>query len=233
MPVRNVVFDLGAVLIDWDPRYLYRELIDSEEKVEEFLATVCTGEWNRQLDLGKPGEVAVAELSAKFPEKAALISAYWKRWPEMLGGPIHESVDLLMELKARGTPLYALSNWHHETFAVALREFPFLRLFDGKIISGEVGMAKPDRRIYDLLLETYRLDPRETLFVDDRKENVQAAWEVGMNAVQFTSPWQLERDLIGYGLIPDDTRESGHEDDLDEDDSGCEGRKGGCGCCHH
>lgn len=228
--IKAVIFDLGGVVIDWNPRYVYRELISSEEEIEAFLSTVCTPEWNHSLDLGRPWAEAVAELIARHPDKTDLITAYWKRWADMLGGPIHESVDLLMELKARKVPLYALSNWSHETFPRAIEEFPFLRLFDGRIISGEVKLAKPDRAIYELLLSTYNLNPRETLFIDDRKENVQAAWDVDLNAVQFISPWQLERDLIGYGLIPGDTADNDNDEDDEHDHGGCCG--GGCGCHH-
>lgn len=247
--IKAVVFDLGGVLIDWNPRYLYRELLDSEDEIEQFLANVCTAEWNHSIDLGRPWEDAVAELTAKHPDQQHLIEAYWKRWPEMLGGPIHESVDLMMELKARGVPLYALSNWNHETFQMAFQEFPFLRLFNGKIVSGEVKLAKPDPAIYELLLSTFKLNPRELLFIDDRRDNVQTAWDLGFNAVQFLSPRQLEKDLIEFGLIPIETAEHDHDecghrcgcgtahhhhhhdhDDEDEDSGGCCG--GGCGCHH-
>lgn len=226
--IKAVVFDLGGVLVDWNPRYVYRELLDSEDEVEDFLTNVCNFSWNHDLDLGKDWETSIAELSALHPDKADLIGAYRKRWKDMLGGPIHESVDLLMELKSRKVPLYALSNWHHETFAEALDIFPFLRLFDGRIISGEVKIGKPDPAIYRLLLDTYKLNPRETLFIDDRRENVQAAWDLGINAVQFLSPRQLEQDLIGYGLIPAD--EPGEPDDDLAGLGGCCG--GGCACGH-
>ena len=224
--IKTVVFDLGGVLIDWNPRYVYRDLLSSEEDIEQFLAEVCTSDWNHQMDLGKPFSEGVAELVGQHPGKEELILAYWKRWPDMLNGPIHESVDLLMELKARSVPLYALSNWNHETFTTAFDMFPFLRLFDGRIVSGEVKLAKPDPAIYKLLLDTYKLNPRETLFIDDRKENVQTAWDLGFNATQFISPYQLEQDLIGYGLIPTD--DCG--DDDDDSQGSCCG--GGCGCSH-
>lgn len=231
MTIKAVVFDFGGVLIDWNPRYVYRELLASEEEVEDFLANICTHEWNHQLDLGKSWDVSVAELSAKHPDKAHLIKAYKDRWVDMLGGPIHESVDLLMELKARGVPLYGLTNWSHETFGVAQKEFPFLRLFDGIVVSGEVKLAKPDPAIYEHLLSSFKLNPRETLFIDDRRENVQVAWDLGFNATQFLSPRQLEDDLVGYGLIPND--DNTYNDDSDDDHShggGCCG--GGCGCHH-
>jgi 2-haloacid dehalogenase len=240
--IKSVVFDLGGVLIDWNPRYLYRKILANEAEIEAFLSDICTPAWNHQMDLGKPFEEAARELIALHPDKEDLILAYWRRWPEMLEGPIHESVDLLMELKERGTPLYALSNWNADTFEVAQKDFPFLRLFDGKIISGQVKLAKPDPRIYRLLLDTYDINPRETLFIDDVRANVQAAWDIGMNAVQFLSPKQLENDLAGYGLIPSedimdehhhhcgsDCHEDHRHDMLDsEEPAGCCG--GGCSC---
>lgn len=218
--IKNVIFDIGAVLVDWNPRYYYRTVMNDDAEIERFLGEICTFEWNHTLDLGRPWEDAKAELMVKYPEHEAMIDAYWHNWLEMFSGPIHETVDILMELKRRGYPLYALSNWNDVKFTIALKEFPFLRLFDGRIVSGEVKLAKPDHRIYQLLLDTYRLNPRESLFIDDRQENIEAARALGIEAVQFLSPRQLEHDLMQYGIIPND------EDDVAEDQgSGC-----GAGC---
>lgn len=227
--IKAVIFDLGGVLIDWNPRYVYRDIFASEAEMEDFLTNICTPSWNHELDLGKPWDQHISELIAVHPDKADLIRIYKDRWVDMLGGPIHETVDLLMELKARGVPLYALTNWSHETFGTALQEFPFLRLFDGRIVSGEVKLAKPDPAIYELTLATFKLNPRETLFIDDKRENIQVAWDLGINATQFLSPRQLEADLIGYGLIPTD--EGDYNENEDMDGGGCCG--GGCGCSHH
>jgi 2-haloacid dehalogenase len=224
--IKNVVFDIGAVLVDWNPRYYYRKVIQDEALIEKFLGEVATFEFNHTLDLGRPWEDARAELMAKFPEYEAMIDAYWHNWLEMFSGPIHESVDILMDIKRRGYPLYALSNWNDVKFQVALQEFPFLRLFDGRIVSGEVKLGKPDPQIYQLLLDTYKLNPRESLFIDDRLDNVNAARQLGIEAIQFLSPVQLERDLIEYGVIP-------APDETDDDDSEF---SGGCGAgctCHH
>lgn len=227
--IKAVVFDLGAVLIDWNPRYVYRDYFADEAALEKFMSEIITPEWNHQMDLGRPFAECIAELAVKYPDYAGPIGVYRSAWADMLGGPIHESVDILMYLKARGVPLYALSNWSAETFPEAIKLFPFLRLFDGRIISGEVKLAKPDPAIYKLLLDTYHLNPRETLFIDDKKENVQAAWDLGINAVQFLSPYQLEQDLIGYGLIAADSP----DDETHEDDHGAHGCcGGGCGCSH-
>jgi 2-haloacid dehalogenase len=220
--IKNVIFDIGAVLVDWNPRYYYRTVMDDEARIEKFLTEVCHFEFNHTLDLGRPWDDARAELMSKFPEYETMIDAYWHNWLEMFSGPIHETVDILMDIKRRGYPVYALSNWNDVKFPIAMQEFPFLRLFDGRIVSGEVKLAKPDPRIYQLLLDTYKLNPRESLFIDDRLDNVESARALGIEAVQFITPRQLEQDLIQYGVIP-----SGDDDDS-EPIMGC-----GAGCtCH-
>lgn len=202
--IKNVIFDIGAVLVDWNPRYYYRTVIEDEAIIEKFLTEICTFDFNHTLDLGRPWEEARAELMAKAPEYEVMIDAYWHNWLDMFEGPIHETVDILMDIKRRGYPVYALSNWNDIKWPIAMQEFPFLRLFDGRIVSGEVKIAKPDPHIYQLLLDTYKLNPRESLFIDDRPENVEAARKLGIEAVQFTSPRQLEHDLIQYGVISSD-----------------------------
>lgn len=218
--IKNVIFDIGAVLVDWNPRYYYRNVMDDEARIEKFLGEICTFEFNHTLDLGRPWEEARAELMAKHPEYEDMINGYWDNWVEMFSGPIHESVDILMDIKRRGYPVYALSNWNDVKFPIAQEIFPFLRLFDGRIVSGEVKLAKPDPQIYQLLLDTYKLNPRESLFIDDRQENVDAARAFGIEAVQFISPLQLEKDLIQYGIIP-------AGDDEEDEPRGC---GGGCTC---
>lgn len=222
--IKAVVFDLGGVLVDWNPRYLYRNLIADEQVMEDFLANVCTDAWNYQMDLGRNRQEAVDELIARFPQHTDWITAFKTRWIEMIDGPIHESVDILMDLKRRGYPVYALSNWNDETFQLALSDLPFLRLFDGRIVSGEVKLGKPDPAIYQLLLSRFNLNPREIVFIDDREENVVAARNLGIESIRFISPAQLERDLAAYGLFPDN-------DDETEDTAA----SGGCGehcTCH-
>ena len=173
MPVKAVVFDLGGVLIDWDPRYLYRKLLADEAAVEEFLATVCTMEWTLEHE----------------------------RWPEMLGGDIPGAVELLAELRAAGVPLYALTNWSADTFGFARERFGFLGWFDGILVSGEERLVKPDPAIFELLAERFGLDPRETFYVDDSEVNVAAARELGFDAVSFTGPQRLRRDLAARRLL--------------------------------
>jgi len=201
VPSEAVVFDLGGVLIDWDPRYLYRKLFRDEAAVEEFLATVATPEWNAEQDRGRPFADAVAELAARHPARAAAIAAYHQRWREMLGGDIPGTVALLAELRAAGVPVYALSNWSAETFPLARERFPFLAWFDGLVISGEERLAKPDRRIFELLLDRFGLTPATTVFVDDSAANVAAAGAAGLDAVLFRDAAQLRRDLTARGLL--------------------------------
>jgi 2-haloacid dehalogenase len=201
MATEAVVFDLGGVLIDWDPRYLYRKLLADEAAVEEFLATVCTPEWNAEQDRGRPFAEAVAELVERHPAHAAAIAAYHERWTEMLGGEIPGTVAVLAELRAAGVPLYALSNWSAETFRLTRGRFPFLKWFDGLVVSGEEGVTKPDRRIFELLIERFGLDPAATVFVDDSAANVDAARDLGIDAIRFHDAGALRRDLAARGLL--------------------------------
>jgi 2-haloacid dehalogenase len=200
--VGTVVFDLGGVLVDWDPRHLYRKLFDGDDAAMEwFLANVCNAEWNAAQDRGRPFAEGVAEATARFPEHRDLIRAYHERWEETLGGPIDATVNLLAELDARGTPLYALTNWSAETWPVALERFSFLRRFDGILVSGEVGVVKPDPAIFALLVRRFGLEPARTLLVDDSPRNVDAARACGFRAVRFTSPAGLRVELSELGLL--------------------------------
>ena len=201
MAVKAAVFDLGGVLIDWDPRYLYRKLLADEGEVEEFLATVCTPEWNAEQDRGRPFAEGVAELVERHPAHAAAIAAFHERWPEMLGGDIPGAVELLAELRATGLPLYALTNWSAETFVVARERFAFLDWFDGLLVSGEERIIKPDPAIFELLLDRFGLDPGSTFYVDDSTANVAAAAALGLDAVRFTGPGRLRRDLAARRLL--------------------------------
>jgi 2-haloacid dehalogenase len=196
-----VVFDLGGVLIDWDPRHLYRKLLADEAAVEEFLATVCTPEWNAEQDRGRPFAEGVAELVGRHPVHAAAITAYHERWTEMLGGDIAGTVELLAELRDTGVPLYALTNWSAETFGIARERYQFLEWFDGVLVSGEERMIKPEPAIFRLLLDRFGLDPGAAFYVDDSPANVAAAGELGFDAVRFTGPEQLRRDLKARGLL--------------------------------
>jgi 2-haloacid dehalogenase len=199
---KAVVFDLGGVLIDWDPRHLYRKLLADEAAVEEFLATVCTPEWNAELDRGRPFAEGVAELVERHPEHAAAIAAYHERWPEMVAGDIPGTVEVLAELRAAGVPLYALTNWSAETFAITRGRFEFLEWFDGLLVSGEERVTKPDPAIFQLLLDRFGLDPTATVFVDDSEANVAAARRLGFDAIRFTGHEELRRELVARRLLP-------------------------------
>jgi 2-haloacid dehalogenase len=202
LATKAVVFDLGGVLIEWDPRHLYRKLLADEAAVEEFLATVCTPEWNAELDRGRPFAEGVAELVERHPEHAAAIAAYHERWPEMVAGDIPGTVEVLAELRAAGVPLYALTNWSAETFAITRGRFEFLEWFDGLLVSGEERVTKPDPAIFQLLLDRFGLDPTATVFVDDSEANVAAARRLGFDAIRFTGHEELRRELVARRLLP-------------------------------
>jgi 2-haloacid dehalogenase len=195
-----VVFDIGGVLLDWDPRYLYRSLFEDEPAMERFLAEVCTPDWNTALDAGRPFAEAVAELSGKFPGQRELIVAYDTRWVEMVRGAIGGTVEVLHELRAAGVPLYALSNWSAEKFRLMRDRHEFLAWFDGLVISGEVRVVKPDPRIFEHLLSTFGLEPGRTVFIDDNAANIDAAEAMGFRTVRFSSPDQLRASLRALGL---------------------------------
>jgi 2-haloacid dehalogenase len=200
--VDAVVFDLGGVLIDWDPRHLYRKLFpDDEAAMERFLATICTPAWNLEQDRGRSLQEATALLQTAHPEQAELIAAYYGRWPEMLAGAIPGSVALLEHLVAARVPVYALTNWSAETFPHAWPRFPFLSLFRGIVVSGEEGLVKPDARLFALVSERFGLDPRRTLFVDDAPHNVAGAERTGFHAALFTTAEALHRELQAVGLL--------------------------------
>jgi 2-haloacid dehalogenase len=196
-----VVFDLGGVLIDWNPRYLYRKLFDDEAAMEAFLADVVSPEWNGQQDSGRTWAEAVEALSREHPEQRDLIAAYWHRWQETLGDAIAPTVAILEELREAGVRLYALSNWSAETFPVARPRYPFLDWFDGIVISGEEKVAKPDPLIFRHLLDRYGLDPATTVFIDDSEANVRAAAAEGMTSLRFVDAATLRHDLRQLGLL--------------------------------
>lgn len=201
-PIDTVVFDLGGVLIDWNPRYLYRSLFDGDDAaMERFLADVCTPEWNHRQDEGRPWADAVAELVARWPEHRERIEAYDRRWPETLGGPIVENVALLAELRRTPRRLFALSNWSAEKFPVALARYEFLSWFDGILISGEVGVAKPDPAIFHHLVERFGIEPASTVFIDDHAANVETGAALGFAAIHYREPSTLRGDLRDLGLV--------------------------------
>ena len=195
-----VVFDLGGVLLDWDPRYLYRKLFDDPDEMSQFLARICTSDWHRPHDLGADTTQSCQRLARQYPRYADMIMAWADRGEEMVAGQIDGTVEILAELRAAGLPCFALSNMEPDRYAIRRERFPFLRWFDGSVISGLEGVAKPDRKIYEILLSRYHLDPRRTVFIDDAPGNLETARELGMEAVRFVSPEDLRRDLRDLGL---------------------------------
>ena len=196
-----VVFDLGGVLIDWDPRHLYRQLFDDELAMEDFLARICTLEWHVAHDLGEGTAASCAQLALTHPEHAELIHAWAERSEDMVRGVIDGTVEILAELKAAEMPCYVLSNMEPETFPLRLARFDFLHWFDGHVISGEEGLIKPDPRIFRRLLRRFDLQPERTVFIDDRAVNVEAAAELGIKSMLFQSPAKLRAQLEELGLL--------------------------------
>ena len=200
MPPTTVVFDLGGVLIDWDPRYAYRQMGGTEAEIEHFLEHVATSDWNHQFDAGRPFAEGIAERKERFPEHAEWIEAWWDKWPDMLGGAIDGTVAILRELKDAGTPLYALTNWSAETFPIARERFEFLGWFDGIVVSGEVEKAKPNAAIFGHLSDDFGIDPAEAVFIDDSAPNVETARRLGFHGIDFSTPAALRADLARLGL---------------------------------
>lgn len=193
--MKDIIFDFGGVLVDWNPRHLYRKIFASQEEMEWFLANVCTNQWNSLQDAGRPFAQAVAELKEKYPKYASQIEDYYKRWDEMLGGEIKGTHDIVRALKAKGYKIYGLTNWSAETFPLARERFDVLREPDGIVVSGEEKLIKPDPAIYGRLLERFGLSASNTVFIDDSEANCAAARNLGMDAVHFESAPQLLREL--------------------------------------
>ena len=198
--INNVVFDIGGVLLDWNPRHLFRKVFESEEEMEWFLSNICTYEWNVQQDGGKLFSVATAELSEKYPEYSDKIAMYYGRWTEMLGGEIDGTLKIFRALKSAGMPLYGLSNWSHEAFPVAYERYDFMKEFDGLVVSGYEKLLKPDHAIYKVLIDRYSINPSESVYIDDNKPNAEAARELGFHSIHFLSPDKLREELRVLGL---------------------------------
>ena len=196
-----IVFDLGGVLIDWNPRHLYRKLIEDEARMEWFLAEVCHTAWNEEQDRGRTFAVAIEEAAARHPEHRHLIEAYFARWEEMMAGPIDGSVMILEELKEGGHELHALTNWSAETFPFARDRFAFLEWFESILVSADVGLIKPDPRIFELLLKRIGRTPAECVYIDDNPKNAAAAAALGLDAIAFENAAQLRAELTRRDLL--------------------------------
>jgi 2-haloacid dehalogenase len=195
------VFDLGGVLLDWNPRYLYRTLFDDEQAMERFLSEICTLEWHEAHDRGVSFEHSASELAVMHPEHADLIRAWGERSEEMVGGPIDATVEILADLRARGVPCYALTNMEAETYPLRRERFEFLRWFDGTVVSAQEGTVKPDPEIFRRLLDRFGLVAERTVMVDDAERNIATARSLGMQTVLFRSPDQLREWLVAAGLL--------------------------------
>ncbi len=200
--IQTIIFDLGGVLIDWNPQYLYRKIITDESEMRHFLENICTPDWNEEQDGGRSVQDATDYLLAKHPEHTDNIRAFYGRWPEMLGGAITGTVEIFKELKAKGAyKIYALTNWSAETFPVALEQFDFLGWFDGIVVSGTEKDRKPFASFYQTLLNRYQVNPAEAVFIDDNVRNVHAAEALGIAAIPFTTPEALREELIARGIL--------------------------------
>lgn len=196
-PINTIIFDLGGVLVDWNPKHVFDSTyFESEEKREYFFSHICTMDWNEKQDEGRSIVDATQELVAQFPGWEKPIRDYYGRWTDMLGGPIPETVALFRQLKESGKyKLYALTNWQVGLFDIALVRYDFLHWFDGRVVSGEEKLRKPFPEFYHRLLDRYNVNPAEALFIDDNLRNVKAAEELGIKSVHFQSPGQLKNVL--------------------------------------
>lgn len=198
----TVIFDLGGVLIDWNPDYVYRTIFSNRDELKWFYENVCTSDWNEEQDAGRSLQAATEELITRFPDHEANIRAFYDRWEEMLGGPIQGTVDVLKELKDAGSVrMYALTNWSAETFPIALQRYQFLHWFDGRVVSGEEKTRKPFVDIYEKLIHRFNINPAETIYIDDNLRNLQPAKELGMHTIHFKNPAQLRDELLKSNVL--------------------------------
>lgn len=202
MKITTIIFDLGGVLIDWNPAYVFDSLIEDNEKRRHFFENICTPEWNEEQDAGRTIREANELLINQHPEWKDYIEAYYGRWEEMLGGPIEETVSIFKELKDTNRyRFYALTNWSAELFPIALDRYEFLHWFDGRLVSGEEKLRKPFPEFYQLLLDRFDIKKEEALFIDDNLRNAEAAIAFGLQTVRFTSPADLKKALAEKGIL--------------------------------
>lgn len=199
---KTIIFDLGGVLIDWNPEYVFlKEFRGNREKMDWFLNEICAWDWNMNQDAGYPLSKATEDRIAMFPEYEDLIRMYYGRWEEMLGYT-HEDTLEILESVVNNTNyhVYALTNWSGETFPVALQKFPWLQWFEGILVSGDEGLRKPHIEIYELMLSRYNIKPHEAIFIDDSLKNIEGSEAVGIKGVHFENAAALKKDLMALGI---------------------------------
>lgn len=201
--IDTIIFDLGGVLIDWNPEYVYHDVFNGDkEKMKWFFDTICTHDWNENQDAGYPLAQATADRIALFPEHEELIKMFYGRWKEMLGGPIEGTVEVLKKLiDSKHYKVVALTNWSHETFPIALETFDFLHWFEDILVSGEEKTRKPFKDIYELTLSRLKITAENSIFIDDNLRNVDAAKELGINTIHFKTPELLKEQLASFGIV--------------------------------
>jgi 2-haloacid dehalogenase len=200
--ITTIIFDLGSVLVDWNPNYLYRKLFTDEQEMQDFLANITTPDWNEEQDAGRSLQEGTDLLIQQHPQHEVHIRAFYGRWDEMLGDPIQGTISLFKHLKESGKyKIYALTNWSAETFPIAIERYDFMGWFDGIVVSGAEKIRKPAPEFYQLLLDRYNVDPQEALFIDDNLRNTLAAEKMGITSIHFTSPEQLKEELVKRALI--------------------------------
>ena len=198
--IKTIIFDLGGVLIDWNPEYVYLDVFNGDrKKMKWFFDEICTHDWNLNQDAGYPLAQATADRIALFPEHTKLIEMFYGRWEEMLGEAIDGTVAILDQLR-RSYQVVALTNWSHETFPVALDKFEFLHWFEGIVVSGEEKTRKPFRDIYDITINRFNLTPEASIFIDDNLDNIEAANMLGINGIHFKSPQSLKEQLTKFNI---------------------------------
>ena len=200
--IDTIVFDLGGVLIDWNPDYVFKKIFSTEKELQWFYKNICTSDWNEEQDAGRPIKEGTDLLVDKFPDQEKNIRAFYDRWEEMLGGPIHETVDVFRELKTNGSyKTYALTNWSAETFPVALARYDFLHWFNGRVVSGEEKTRKPFIEIYETLVKRFSIDPSTSIYTDDNVRNLHPAKELGFTTIHFQSPQQFRNELTQLRVL--------------------------------
>lgn len=198
--IKNIIFDFGGVLVDWNPVYLYKKVFDNESDMNYFLENICTSEWNVQQDAGRPLSEATELLQKEHPEHKELIGHYYGRWEEMLGGLFEENVRVLHLLKEK-YPIYGLTNWSAETITTAYRKYDFFEHLKGIVVSGDEKLIKPDPKLYQVLLDRYNLKANESLFIDDNIHNIESAHKMGFHTIHFREDTDLEKEIKEMGVL--------------------------------